>query len=243
MPQRCSSLSNIDAFVPAARTAYINSCHTSLRGYDGIPVTQAAPCFAGYGANLDSFDATSAFSCISSASIYCQSTSSCAPAATASAAPIVIPEFTNNGFEHGSLENWKVAPAATPENLISSISSDVAHSGQYSLKIQFNNLASENIAISHRVRFEPGARYKYSFWYYSAITNQSPGTLGLKAEYPGSGLMLVIGTSNVAVGRWIQQTFTITPTASFGSVVITYAGTKGTVGNVFYIDDVSVTKV
>ncbi|KAB5511597.1 hypothetical protein GE09DRAFT_1269843 [Coniochaeta sp. 2T2.1] len=164
------------------------------------------------------FNAPSAYSCVSRASIYCHETSACAPAAIATP---IIPPFDNPSFESGILGSWTEVPPATPGNLVGSVSTEQAHSGQ--------------------VRFEPGGRYEFSFWYYS-VSNQSRGTLSLKVEYPGTNIPLVIQMTSQGTGRWIQQRFTLTPTTSFGTFSVTYAATKGTVGNTIYIDDVTFTK-
>lgn len=154
----------------------------------------------------------------------------------------LIPPFDNPSFESGTLGSWTEVPPATPGNLVGSISTEQAHSGQYSLKMQFNNLADDFIAWQHKVRFEPGARYEFSFWYYS-LSNQSRGTLSLKVEYPGTSLPLVIQMSAQGPGKWVQQKFSLTPSTSFGTFSVTYLSTKGTVGNSIYIDDVTFTKI
>ncbi|KAL2197483.1 hypothetical protein P885DRAFT_77166 [Corynascus similis CBS 632.67] len=112
----------------------------------------------------------------------------------------LIPPYDNPSFETGTLGSWTEIPPKTPNNLIGSITTEQSYSGQHSLKLQYNNLADDFIGWEHRVRFEPGARYEFSFWYYS-LSNQSRGTLFLKVEYPGTSLPLVVQMANQGTGE------------------------------------------
>lgn len=236
VPNRCSSLTITTLAAPSV-TAHAVACNSALRGYDAQLAPEVSSCFS----NLDQpagFNPTSAYSCISSASIYCSATSACAPVATS--APL-IPAFTNPGFESGDFGSWYEIPGATPNNLVGTISTENAHNGSYSLKLQFNNLASDYVGFAHRVRFEPGGRYEFSFWYYHLAL--ATGTLALRVEFPGTNLPLVIQMNSQGVNRWLQQKFTLVPSTSFGTFSVTYQSTKQTFGDTIYIDDVTMTKV
>ena len=226
----------VTTFAAATLTAHINACSTGLLAYGQLP-SAISGCFENNG--QAAFNPTSAYSCVATAPIYCQATTACAPAATATP---IIPPYDNPGFESGTLGSWTEVAPATPGNLVSSISTEQVHSGQYSLKLQYNNVADDFIGWTHKVQFEPGAKYQFSFWYYS-LSNLSRGTLSLKVEYPGLSIPLVVQMSTQAPLKWAQQTFTLTPTTSFGTFSVTYAATKGNVGNTMYIDDVTFTKV
>ncbi|KAK4459999.1 hypothetical protein QBC42DRAFT_348391 [Cladorrhinum samala] len=57
-----------------------------------------------------------------------------------------------------------------------------------SLKLEFNNLASDTVTYSHRVKFKPGVQYQFSFGHYHLA--QVTGTLSLKFMYPGGSISL-----------------------------------------------------
>ncbi|KAK0658892.1 hypothetical protein QBC41DRAFT_187981, partial [Cercophora samala] len=182
----------------------------------------------------------SAHACISSAPIYCQPTLACSPP-PATTTPL-IPPYDNPSFESGTLfGSWTQNTPTTPANFDTSISTEQAHSGTRSLKLVYNNLADDFISWEHRVRFEPGARYEFSFWYYHLV--QHRGTLSLRVEYPGTSMPLVIQMAHQGVERWLNQKFSLTPSTSFGTVIFSYAAARGTTGgDTVWVDDVTVTK-
>jgi hypothetical protein len=141
----------------------------------------------------------------------------------------------------GTFGSWTEISPATPGNLVGSIDTTQSHSGQYSLKLQTTGLAVETIGWEHRVRFEPGGRYEFSFWYYHLA--QVRGTLSLRTQYPGTSIPLVIQMSTTQTGQWIQQKYSLTPSASFGTVAVTYQTTNAGVGaDTIWIDDITVTR-
>ncbi|KAM7213960.1 hypothetical protein V8F06_010659 [Rhypophila decipiens] len=223
----------------ATLSAHISACTSALRGYDNQLVPQVSGCFENVG--QPAFVPASAWSCIAStASILCSSTTACAPSSTSQP---IIPPYENPSFESGSLGSWTLTPPATPDSITGSISTEQAHSGSHSLKIQSSNTADDFAAWTHRVRFEPNGRYEFAFWYYST-SNLSRGTLSLRIEYPGSNVPLVIQMTSQPTERWIQQRLSLTPAASFGTIGVGYLSTTSTAGsNVVYIDDITVTKV
>ncbi|KAK4163305.1 hypothetical protein QBC43DRAFT_188283, partial [Cladorrhinum sp. PSN259] len=185
------------------------------------------------------FNPLSAYNCISNAGVLCTSTSACA-LPTSTSAPI-IPEYNNPSFESGDLGSWKYVPGSpSPGNLLSEISTEIVHSGNYSLKLQVTNSVGATDAWTHRVKFEPGARYEFAIWYYQIA--RSTGTLAIRVESPVTTLSMVIQMGNQPVGMWTQQKFSLTPSTTFGTFSVTYLSVKGAVGNVIYIDDVTVTK-
>ncbi|KAM7187583.1 hypothetical protein V8F33_011139 [Rhypophila sp. PSN 637] len=222
----------------ATLSAHISACTSALRGFDNQLVPEVSGCFENIG--QPAFAPPSAWSCIASASIFCSSTIACAPSSTSQP---IIPPYDNGSFESGSFGSWTLTPPATPDSIIGSISTEQAHSGSHSLKLQSSNLADDFASWSHRVRFEPNGRYEFAFWYYST-SNLSRGTLSLRVEYPGTSVPLVIQMTSQPTARWIQQKFSLTPAASFGTISVGYLSTRLTTGsNVVYIDDVTVTKV
>jgi hypothetical protein len=92
-----------------------------------------AGCFSNIG--RPAFAPQSAYSCVSSAYIYCQSTTaSCDPYATPT------PVVANGGFEAGAdVGPWIPTVTSTPGNIVYSVSNGRPHSGANSLKVVFNN--------------------------------------------------------------------------------------------------------
>ncbi|KAK3314268.1 hypothetical protein B0H66DRAFT_568108 [Apodospora peruviana] len=235
IPARCTSMTAVAA--PTTISLHASACTSALIAYSSQVVPEVSGCFANLG--QAAFDPASAFSCVSAAPIYCQSTSACPPAATATSNPI-IPAYDNSGFEKGDLGNWHQINPATPGNLLTTVSTDQAHTGSYSLKLTYNNLADDSTGWVHRVKFEPGGRYEFSFWYFST-SNLSRGTLSLQVQYPGQALQLVVSMTSQPTGRWIQQKFSLTPSTSFGTLSVTYQATK-TAPMIVYLDDITLTR-
>lgn len=198
---------------------------------NGALATAVAGCFESLG--RPQFNPTSAYSCVSTASIYCQlTTASCDPYATPAATPI------NGGFESGDLSPWVQKQGySSPDSFEASVTSERSHSGGRSLKFSFTNVNAASVRWEQDVKLVPGAKYELSYWWYSVNSQASCATI-VGMTLPGTSVTLNIPTVNQPTNQWLPGSTTFVAPTSFGKVYIQMGGNKGSAANTMYVDDV-----
>ncbi|KAK4180190.1 WSC domain-containing protein [Triangularia setosa] len=187
------------------------------------------------------FVGSSAYSCVASASVYCQATSVCVssanPSAPASQPTNILGDY--GGFENGVL--W--TPSTASGNAISvEVSSEIVRSGNFALKAVFDNSNGSSRNYVKTVSLLPGRTYEASWWWWS----EKAGTHTVsRMMFNGGGTTFVkdAGTQAGPAGQWVKATHQFTAGASVGSVIFSVYGNKGADSNTFYVDDISIITV
>lgn len=148
---------------------------------------------------------------------------------------------SNGGFESGAMSSWvpvqmDTGPAGNAEV---SVTNEKAHSGDYSLRLNYNNLAGAYARWVQDVKLVPGATYQVSFWWYSA-NNQATTSLIVGIEIGGVSTYVTRNTNGSGVSKeWVHQTVNVVvASVSVGQVFIYLGGSKGPGSNTIYVDDV-----
>ncbi len=236
IPTACNSLNRTPTLAYPNAGATASACRSALSA-NGALATAVAGCFQSIG--FPQFIATSAYSCVSAAPIYCHSTTaSCDPFATPTPLPV------NGGFESGDMSPWVeiVATTGVPaSNVDFSVTAEQSHSGGKSLKVNFQNLDGALLRWQQQVKLVPGATYEFSYWAYSLNTVSRTGTGG-GVTMPGSSPSVTSYTFQwSAANQWTRASTQFVATASFGTLWFQFSANYATTGggNVVYIDDVA----
>lgn len=243
IPTACASLTRTPALPYPALTAAASQCSAAY--YTGATNAAIASCFT----NIRSpqlFSGPSAYACVSAAPVYCSYETLCVGATpTGPVASIPTNAVDDGGFEAGHIpSSWTASGTMSPDSVISvSVSTDVARQGAYALKTVFANTNGGSRGWTQQLSLEPGALYEASWWYYS--TNSAANTVS-RMQLSGGGLssfLLDASTRGGLTNTWVRVSQRFTPTASFANMYFSVYGNLGDAANVFYVDDVAVTKV
>ncbi|KAK0742391.1 hypothetical protein B0T21DRAFT_361264 [Apiosordaria backusii] len=195
-----------------------SACRSAL-SVDGALATAVSGCFASIG--RPQFAPQSAYSCISSAPIYCTSTTaSCDPFATPS------PVIANGGFESGSaIGPWVPSITSTPGNVVIDVSNERPYSGSNSFKVVFNNNDGGIVRLTQSsVKLEPGQTYEMSYRWFSTNNVAYAGT-SMQVSFPG------------------RETLTFQAPTSFANVILSWSANRGPSAVTAYLDEVAIVKI
>lgn len=196
-----------------------------------------AGCFVGIG--RPTFAALSAYSCVSSASVYCTATTaSCDPSATPT------PVIANGDFEAGAVGPWVPTVTSTPGNVFGSVSNERPHSGRNSFKVEFKNLDGGGIRLAQNIKLNPLKNYEMSYWWFSGDSATSY-TTQLLATFPGRSIF--IQTPYRADSRtpntWYRESLTFKPPTPGANLVLSFSANRAAAEVVMYFDDVAIVEV
>ncbi len=231
IPSQCTILTNAAAPAPLV-TLQATACSGAYR-YNGVIATGVAGCFAGLGGSQ--FTATSAYSCLLSADVYCHSsTLPCGPSATPTPVPF------NGGFESGDLTGWAEEQNIDNNgNVLISVTSELSHGGEKSFKAEFQDLNGASIRWTQDVKLVPSAQYELSYWWYSANTVASTGT-SLALTSPGVSIFMNEQTfAGAPANQWNRASQTFVAGASFANVAFSFGANAGLGTNTVYVDDIA----
>ena len=237
VPSVCSTLNRTPTLPLVFATPTASACRAAFSA-NGALATAVAGCFESIG--RPQFNPTSAYSCVSAASVYCQSTTaSCDPLATPTPTPI------NGGFESGDLSPWIVGQFITSPstNIDASVTSEQSHSGGKSLKVAFQNLDGASVRWQQAVKLVPGASYELSYWFFSANTQAYSGVdIGL--SMPGKSIYINTNTdTGPLANQWNRISTHFVAATSFGTISVGFSANKGPAGNTVYFDDIALNLV
>ncbi len=241
IPTPCVSLNRTPTLAYILATAPASQCRNAFLAQATV-VPEIASCFTDLSSPAK-FAATAAYTCVANADVYCQSTTLCKADATvgAPAGPVATNVLGEGGFEDAQL--WPSQTNSGADDVIStSVSTDMAHSGTYSLKTVFSNTNGGSRAWTKSVRLTPGATYELSLWFWSE--NAQASTV-VRTQFSGGGVSFVydVATLGQPTGQWVRASKTFTPLATSGTVYFSVYGNKAAAANQFYVDDISIVQI
>ncbi|KAK4179429.1 hypothetical protein QBC36DRAFT_232130 [Triangularia setosa] len=191
-----------------------SACRSAL-SVDGALATAVSSCFLSIG--RPQFAPQSAYSCISTAPIYCTPTlASCDPFATPT------PVLPNGGFESSELSPWAPSITSTPGNVVAAVSNERPYTGSNSLK--------------------PGQTYEMSYRWWSSNNIAYAGT-SFQVSFPGRSFYTSVNSDSRAGGTWYRESLTFTAPTSFATVVLSWSANRGPSAVVAYLDDAAIVKI
>ncbi|KAK3995918.1 hypothetical protein QBC44DRAFT_3915 [Cladorrhinum sp. PSN332] len=232
IPTACASLSRSPAIPFPAVTAAATNCRNFFNV--GTVIPEIASCFAD--ATRPAFVATSAYSCVANADVYCKPTAVCATGS----GPQPTSVLENGGFEDGVA--WDLQTASGNSAIEVSIATDLTRTGNYALKAAFDNTNGASRLYRKTVFWEYGATYEASWWWWS---ENSAASTTSRMQITGAGMVFLhdAPTFGGPAGQWVRTSQTFTTVASFGNVLFSMYGNKQGGENTFYVDDIEIVKV
>ena len=220
---------------------YATQCRNSFLAQATV-APEIASCLTAI-ASPAKFTATAIYSCVANANVYCQTTTLCKADATigAPAGPVATNVLGEGGFEDAQF--WPSQTSSGADDVISSsVSTDMAHSGTYSLKTVFSNINGDSRGWTKNVRVTPGARYELSWWFWSE--NAQASTV-MRTQFTNGAASFVydVATLGQPTGQWVRTSKTFTPMATSATVYFLIYGNKQAAANRFYVDDISLIQI
>jgi hypothetical protein len=204
-------------------------------------VPEIASCFASVSSRQ--FSGSNAYNCVKNAPVFCQTVAGSCGADGVPETPAPTDAVANGGFESGGLSSWSLTSSLGDDSVLAvSVSSERPYRGAYSLKAIFSNTNGGSRMYVQDFNLQPGVAYQASWWWYS--TNSAALTVS-RMQFSGGGISFIkdAATSSGPTGQWVQTTQTFTAGGSSGRVYFMIYGNVGSVGNTFYVDDISITPV
>lgn len=238
IPTACASLNSNPTLPYGVASPLAAQCKNAfLAGTTVAP--SIAPCFTAMGTPAQ-FTATSVYSCVASASVYCQPATVCKPSA-----PVATNVLGEGGFEDAQL--WPQANVGSQMGndavIASSVSAERARTGSYALKTVFSNTSGGSRAWAKTVRLNAGATYELSWWFWSENARASTVTR-MQFVNPGSSAVVFdTSTYGQPTGQWVRTSKVVTTASSFATVYFSVYGNWGAAANVVYVDDISIVQV
>lgn len=237
-PSACSQLIQTPAVAWPAITAAATSCMKAFQVSSTV-VPAVSACFTDMAA--PTFDAEAGYRCVESLdSVFC-------PVATVCKEDAGLPEPTDalggkGGLEDGQL--WPFYSGSAPDEVIQTeVSTDMTHSGQYSLKTLFSSSNSGSRIYALSVSLDPGVEYEASWWWWSL----SPSSLTTtRMEIVEGGVLSATfdgNTNSQPFLQWNRESFRFTTTTSFAEVRFGVVGVAQQYSNIFYVDDIKIVRV
>lgn len=196
--------------------------------------------------------ASSVYSCLGTASIFCTFESACITKTyTVGQVPSPTPTLginlvQNSGFESDDLAPWK--SSNSQPNIAVSISNARSRSGLAAFLARYLNVNGSGASVTQVVKgLEPGGRYEARMWYMH--TNAAATTyISLSAE-PGRFAVPELSLNGSPANQWTEMVLSFTPVSSWVELRFyprgLVAGAYGTDGGKddIYVDDITLVRL